>query len=58
VGIFASADGGAAWSLGNDGPANAFVEELFWMGPQLVAATHGRGMFMAGIPLSSRANYR
>jgi len=46
VGVFASADGGATWSRGNDGPANAFVEELFWMGPQLVAATHGRGMFM------------
>jgi photosystem II stability/assembly factor-like uncharacterized protein len=58
VGVFASADGGATWSRGNDGPANAFVEELFWMGPQLVAATHGRGMFTAGIPLSSRANYR
>jgi photosystem II stability/assembly factor-like uncharacterized protein len=48
VGIFASADGGATWSPGNDGPANAFVEELFWMGTQLVAATHGRGMFIAG----------
>ena len=58
VGIFASADGGATWSPGNDGPANAFVEELFWMGTQLVAATHGRGMFIAGSPLSSRANYR
>jgi photosystem II stability/assembly factor-like uncharacterized protein len=50
VGIFASADGGATWSRGNEGPANAFVEELFWMGPQLVAATHGRGMFIAGTP--------
>jgi photosystem II stability/assembly factor-like uncharacterized protein len=58
VGIFASADGGATWSRGNDGPANAFVEELFWMGTQLVAATHGRGMFIAGSPLSFRANYR
>jgi hypothetical protein len=48
VGMFASADGGATWSPGNNGPANAFVEELFWMGTQLVAATHGRGMFIAG----------
>jgi ligand-binding sensor domain-containing protein len=58
VGIFASADGGTTWSRGNDGPANAFVEELFWMGTQLVAATHGRGMFIAGPPLSFRASYR
>ena len=48
VGVFASADGGTTWSRGNNGPANAFVEELFWTGSQLVAATHGPGMFMAG----------
>jgi len=49
VGIFASADGGATWSPSNDGPANTFVQELFWMGTtQLVAATFGRGMFIAG----------
>jgi photosystem II stability/assembly factor-like uncharacterized protein len=47
VGIFASADGGMTWSPSNDGPANVFVEELFWVGTQLVAATHGRGMFTA-----------
>jgi photosystem II stability/assembly factor-like uncharacterized protein len=47
VGVFASADGGMTWSPSNDGPANVSVEELFWMGAQLVAATHGRGMFTA-----------
>lgn len=47
VGVFASDDGGATWSLPTDGPANVSVDELFWMGTRLVAATHGRGMFEA-----------
>jgi photosystem II stability/assembly factor-like uncharacterized protein len=47
VGIFASEDGGASWSTTNDGPANVSVEELFWYSDnKLVAATHGRSMFM------------
>ena len=45
VGIFASADAGANWSPTNEGPANVSVDELFWMGNKLVAATHGRGVF-------------
>lgn len=48
VGIFASSDGGSHWSPGtpgNEGPANVSVDELFWMGTKLVAATHGRGLF-------------
>jgi hypothetical protein len=45
VGVFASADGGASWSPANDGPANVSVDELFWMGQNLVAVTHGRGLF-------------
>jgi photosystem II stability/assembly factor-like uncharacterized protein len=52
VGIFASEDGGASWSTTNDGPANVSVDELFWYGTnRLVAATHGRSMFMATLPL-------
>jgi photosystem II stability/assembly factor-like uncharacterized protein len=50
VGVFASADGGATWSTSNDGPANVAVDELFWMGDTLVAATHGRGCFSIVIP--------
>ncbi|MBF0343810.1 MAG: VCBS repeat-containing protein [Nitrospirae bacterium] len=50
VGIYTSEDGGAHWSTSNDGPANVSVDELFWYSDtQLVAATHGRGMFMATI---------
>ncbi len=45
VGVFGTSDGGDQWSTGNDGPANASVDELFWLGNQLVAVTHGRGMF-------------
>lgn len=60
LGVFASEDGGQTWSTtpasganGNEGPANVIVMDLFWMPtgadiphpPQLVAATHGRGMF-------------
>src|SRR6185295_15847223 len=46
IGIFTSQDGGSSWTVPNDGPANVSVEELFWMGPSLVAVTHGRGLFI------------
>ena len=49
VGVFASANGGLSWSPSNDGPTNCSVDELFWMGNTLVAATHGRGMFSINI---------
>ncbi len=49
VGIFASTDGGATWSSGNLGAANVAVDELFWMGNTLLAATHGRGLFKVAI---------
>ena len=45
VGIYASSDGGTSWSPNNDGPANVVVDEIFWVGEMLVAATHGRGMY-------------
>jgi regulation of enolase protein 1 (concanavalin A-like superfamily) len=47
VGVFISLDGGATWDLPQDGPANVAVDELFWLGSTLIAATHGRGMFAA-----------
>ena len=54
VGIFASQDGGQSWSkaprfagLGSEGPVNVRVDDLFWMGPYLMAATHGRGLYRA-----------
>lgn len=45
VGLFASDNGGRTWWPSNEGPANVAVQELFWMGEILVAATHGRGVF-------------
>ena len=45
VGIYASEDQGVTWGIGNEGPTNCSVNQMFWMGNTLVAATHGRGMF-------------
>lgn len=47
VGVFTSADAGATWELPQDGPANVSVQELFWLGGDLIAATHGRGIYRA-----------
>ena len=53
IGIFTSEDGGATWFAENNGPANVSVERLFWYDDKnLVAATHGRGMFMAKVELA------
>lgn len=52
VGIFSSEDNGDNWSPTNEGPTNCSIDELFWMGKNLHAATHGRGIFM--IDLSSQ----
>jgi photosystem II stability/assembly factor-like uncharacterized protein len=57
LGVFASEDLGLTWSAtprypNNEGPVNVEVDDLFWYGGQyLVAATHGRGMFVSR-PLS------
>ena len=45
VGVYGTSNDGANWSTGNDGPANVSIDELFWVGNKLVAATHGRGLF-------------
>jgi len=48
VGLFATENGGQSWSTSNDGPANVPVEELSWLEDNtVVAATHGRGAFLA-----------
>ena len=50
VGIFASEDSGASWSLENDGPANVSTDELVWGdNDTLYAATHGRGIYRVSI---------
>jgi hypothetical protein len=48
-GVFTSEDNGITWSIVNDGPANVRVDQLFWIGNNLHAATYGRGMFRANV---------
>jgi photosystem II stability/assembly factor-like uncharacterized protein len=43
VGAYASTDGGKHWLPFS--PTTATVNDLFWIGDTLVAATYGRGMF-------------
>jgi len=55
LGIFVSIDSGTSWNVSSYGkadvnPANVEVSKLFWAGEQLIAATHGRGMFKATFP--------
>lgn len=45
IGLFASDDDGASWSPANEGPTNAPVYDITWMGSTLICTTHGRGMF-------------
>lgn len=55
VGIFASEDGGATWTLPTDGPANVAVKDLEFVGTTLYAATFGRGVYKISIPGPSQA---
>ena len=59
-GILASEDEGASWSVtplyeDNDGPVNTEVSDIFWResnietSTELVAATHGRGMWRSNV---------
>jgi Sortilin, neurotensin receptor 3, len=50
LGILATETFGVTWNTtpaydGNDGPVNVEVDDLFWYGERMVAATHGRGMY-------------
>lgn len=57
VGVFASTDDGATWSTTNDGPANVTVDLLFFRDSRtLIAATHGRGIFLFEPPRVSLAS--
>lgn len=55
VGIFASEDAGATWQLPQGGPANVSVDELFWYQGDLLAATHGRGVYKTHTPVIDTA---
>ena len=45
IGMFASEDAGATWQLPQGGPANVSVDDLFWLNGDLIAVTHGRGLY-------------
>ena len=45
AGVFVSATGGGTWVVPQSGPTNTSVDELFFLGNKLYAATHGRGVF-------------
>ncbi|MGH8553933.1 MAG: hypothetical protein ACRERS_11620, partial [Methylococcales bacterium] len=51
VGIFASEDAGATWQLPQGGPALVSVDELFLYQGDLLAATHGRGIYTTRAPV-------
>ncbi len=57
MGIFTSPDAGATWDLPQNGPANVSVDELIWMGGDLIAATHGRGIYRASGGFYVDCNY-
>ena len=47
MGLFTSQDGGNTWEPTQAGPANVAVDDLFWLAGDLIAATHGRGLYRA-----------
>lgn len=55
VGVYTSEDGGSTWSTTNDGPGTVPVYDVFFAGTttDLIAATHGRGMFRASVASTS-----
>jgi hypothetical protein len=54
LGLFHSTDGGAAWTVIAGGPENVCIEQLLWKnGRELLCVTHGRGVYLATLPLAS-----
>ncbi len=52
IGIFTSTDNGETWSAATQGPGTVPIDELIWKNNSvLVAATHGRGAFLADVSL-------
>jgi len=57
IGIFSSDDAGVTWEVQQNAPANVSVDDLFWMGGDLIAATHGRGLYRASGGIYVDCNY-
>mgnify|MGYP000150351270 CR=1 FL=1 len=58
VGVFASENRGLTWKAPHDGPTNTSVDELIWKGTDLIAVTHGRGLFVAKTETTSVKCYK
>lgn len=57
IGIVESTDNGATWALANNGLPAVSVWELKVVDDQVVAATHGRGIWSVTIPEINRVPY-
>ncbi|MEO6595005.1 MAG: hypothetical protein ABIP94_09670 [Planctomycetota bacterium] len=56
LGLFHSTDGGASWSPVAGGPENVCIEQLIWKNDrELLCVTHGRGVYLATLPLAGAA---
>lgn len=52
IGVFTSMNDGLSWSASSQGPGTVPVEELNWKNSnELMAVTHGRGIFLAEVNL-------
>ena len=49
LGLFVSGNSGKDWSPTSGGPTNCAVFQLLWHGRNLVAVTHGRGIFQIAV---------
>ena len=57
LGIYVSENDGATFSAINDGPANVMVYSLSWYGNELLAGTHGRGVWKATVNVSGSQQF-
>jgi photosystem II stability/assembly factor-like uncharacterized protein len=58
IGVFTSDDRGITWNKISDGPVYTEVAHLFWQGDNLIAATHGRGMWRTKPILQTYVDWR
>ena len=49
-GVFKSTDGGGSWAYANNGAPAAAIWEMLIVNDQVIAATHGRGIWTVALP--------
>ncbi len=50
IGLFQSTDGGTSWQIANNGLPDVAIWSMRIVGDQLIAATHGRGIWSVKLP--------